>query len=112
MPQDDMLSQMLKNGIPDIIGGEELIIEAGREMIKEELKEQIRKKLEEDPALKKEIKDAIGMYFEAKIKEVYANIKLAKASAKLGIELLPENMRKDISKEVEKELVTIVDKMI
>lgn len=112
MPQDDLISQMLKNKIPDIIGGEELVLEAGREMIKEELKEHIRKKLEADPALKKEIKDAIGMYFEAKVKEVYANVKLAKASAKLGIDLLPEHMRKDISREVEKELVTVVDKMI
>lgn len=112
MPQDDLVSQLMKNKFPDLIGGEELVLEAGREMIKEELKDHIRKRLEADPALKKEIKDAVGMYFEAKVMEAYANIKLAKASAKLGINLLPEHMRKDITKEVEKELVTIVDKMI
>jgi hypothetical protein len=112
MAQDDALNQLLKNKIPDIIGGEELILEAGREMIKDELKVYIRKRLEENPELKKEIKDAIGMYFEAKVKEIYANIKLAKASAKLGIEIMPDTLKKDFSKELEKELGSIIDKML
>jgi hypothetical protein len=112
LTQSDIIGDLLKTKFPDIIGGEELIIEAGREMIKEELKERLREKLDNDPELKKEFKDAIGMYFEAKVKEAYANIKLAKASAKLGIDLMPTPLKDDFTRELQKELGTIVDKMV
>ena len=104
MTQEDILNNLMKNKFPDIIGGEELMLEAGREMIKEELKMRLREKLDNDPELKQEFKDAIGMYFEAKVKEMYANIKLAKASAKLGIDLMPEPLKADFTRELEKEI--------
>jgi hypothetical protein len=52
------------------------------------------------------------MYFEAKIKEAYAGIKLAKSSAKLGLELIPENLRDEMSKELQKELSKLVEKTL
>lgn len=112
MTNEDILTNMLKNKFPDMIGGEELILEAGRDMVKEELKDHIRRKLESDPELKKEFKDAVGMYFEAKVKEMYANMKLAKASAKLGIDLMPDPLKKDFTRELEKEIGSIVEKML
>jgi hypothetical protein len=102
----------LKTKFPDLIGGEEIILEAAREMVKDELKEHIRKRLDDDPELKQEFKDAIGMYFEAKVKEMYANLKLAKASAKLGIDLMPEPLKNDFTRELEKEIGQIVDKIV
>jgi len=112
MPQEDVLNNIVKNKFPDIIGGEELMLEVGRELIKDELKDRLREKLDNDPELKQEFKDAIGMYFEAKVKEMYANMKLAKASAKLGIDLMPEPLKKDFTRELEKELGSIIEKII
>jgi hypothetical protein len=112
LTHDDVVSDLLKTKFPDLIGGEEIILEAAREMIKDELKEHIRQRLDDDPELKQEFKDAIGMYFEAKVKEMYANLKLAKASAKLGIDLMPEPLKKDFTRELEKELGSIVDKIV
>ena len=112
MSSEDVINKILKKQLPDLIGGEEIVLEASREMIKDELKEHIRKKLEEDPELKKEFKDAIGMYFEAKVKEMYAHIKLAKASAKLGLDLMPTPLKNDLSKELEKELGPLVEKIL
>jgi hypothetical protein len=66
--------------------------------------------LNADPELRKEFKDAVGMYFEAKVKEAYAGVKLAKSSAKLGLELIPEHMRDEMSKELQQELIKIVEK--
>jgi hypothetical protein len=107
-----MINEMLRDKFPDLIGGEEIMLEVGRDMIKDELKEHIRKRLDDDPELKQEFKDAIGMYFEAKVKQMYANMKLAKASAKLGIEMMPEPLQQDFKRELEKEISTIVEKMV
>ena len=76
------------------------------------VKDRLREKLDNDPELKQEFKDAIGMYFEAKVKEMYANIKLAKASAKLGIDLMPEPLKDDFTRDLQKELGSIVDRIV
>ena len=109
---DITINSLLKSRTHDIINGEELVYEVAREMIKDELKSHIRKILEEDPTLKQELKDAIGMYFEAKVKEAYANVKLAKAGVKLGMEVLPKPLADDMKRELEKEVGEIMEKII
>ena len=69
------------------------------ELAKDEIKKQIRKRIEADPALKQEIKDAVALYIDAKAKETYATIRLAKAGAKIGLELIPKDMRGQVAKE-------------
>ena len=108
----EILKPLLKEGLADIFGGEDILIEAARDLIREEIKEHIREKLETSPELKKEFKDAIGMYFEAKLKEAFANIKLMKAGAKLGLELIPESMKASMSKELEQEINKLLEKML
>ena len=49
------------------------------------------------------------MYFEAKLKEAYAGIKMAKAGAKLGLELIPPHMKKEVAKELEKEITSLFE---
>ena len=108
----DILKPLLKDGLVDVFGGEDLLIEAARDLVKEELKEHIRAKIDANPELKKEFKDAIGMYFEAKLMEAFANIKLVKAGAKLGIDMIPEDMKKRMSKELEQEISKLLEKTL
>ena len=108
----DILKPLLKDGLVDVFGGEDLLIEAARDLVREELKEHIREKIDANPELKKEFKDAIGMYFEAKLMEAFANIKLVKAGAKLGIEMIPEEMKKRMSKELEQEISKLLEKAL
>jgi hypothetical protein len=98
--------------IADVIGGEDILIEVARELIKEEMKERIKEILSNNPALEKEIKDAVGMYFEAKVKETYAGLKMAKSGAKLTLEMLPEHMKKDLSKDIEKEVAQLLERAL
>ncbi len=109
---DKILKPLLMDTVTDIFGGEDLLIEAARDLIKEELKDHIKEKLNEHPELRKEFKDAIGMYYEAKIKEMFASIKLFKASAKLGLELMPDKLKKEMSKELELEINKLIEKTL
>jgi hypothetical protein len=107
-----VIKPLLKEGLYDIFGGEDLLIDAARDLIREEIKDYIRKRLDASPELKKEFKDAIGMYFEAKLMEAFANIKLVKAGAKLGLEMIPKKMKTRMSKELEFELTKLLEKAL
>ncbi len=107
-----VLQPLLKEGLYDVFGGEDLLIEAAHDLIREEIKKHIREKLDANPELKKEFKDAIGMYFEAKLKEAFANVKLVKAGAKLGLEMIPDNLKATMSKELEQEIGKLLEKTL
>ncbi len=107
-----VLKPLLKEGLYDIFGGEDILIDAARDLIREEIKDYIRARLNESPDLKKEFKEAVGMYFEAKLMEAFANIKLVKAGAKLGLEMVPKKMKTRMSKELEDELTKILEKAL
>jgi len=109
---NEVLKPLLKEGLIDIFGGEDILIEAARDLIRDEIKEHIKEKIESNPELKKELKDAIGLYFEAKLTEAFANIKLVKAGAKLGLELIPEKMKSRMSKELEQEISKFLEKTL
>ncbi len=109
---EQILKPLLKDSVTDIFGGEDILIEAARDLVKDELKDHIRKALGDNPDLKKEFKDAIGMYYEAKIKEMFASIKLMKASAKLGLELMPDKLKQEMSKELEQEINKLIEKTL
>ena len=113
-PHENQLIPLVKAATSDLLGSEDLILEALRDLVKDEVKKAIHQRLDENPALRKEVRDAIGEYLEAKTRQVYASVKLAKAGAKLGIALLPKEMKEEMSKEilqlVEKELTSIMDR--
>lgn len=99
-----------------VLRTEDIVIEAVRDLIKDEIKKYIRAKLEKNPDLKDEVKDAVSDFLEAKVKEGYALVRLAKCSAKLGLELVPEKLRSEMAKELvaifEKEIGAVIDKTV
>ena len=103
----------------NIIGGvgtENIVMDAVQDLVKDEIKKYIRQKLDEKPELKQEIKSSVEDYLGAKIKEYLATIKLTKTMAKLGIHVVPEHLRAELTKELmeifEKEISQIIEKTI
>ena len=113
MAEKNILDTLVKS-TSDIIHTEDLIIESVRDIVKDEIKSHIKSKLESNPELRKEFKDAVGSLFEAKAKEAYALLKIAKCSAKLGLESMPPQMKEQLVQEMvgifEKEMNTLLEK--
>ncbi|MEE9152137.1 MAG: hypothetical protein V3U20_09955 [Thermoplasmata archaeon] len=111
---EDILSQILKGAVSNIMPQKDLVIEAVHDLVRDEIKRYIRNKLDEDPELKKEIKEAINEYLSAKVREVNATLKLAKSGAKLGLNLIPEHLKQEVSRDLvnlfEKELGEIFER--
>jgi hypothetical protein len=110
--ENKVIKPLLKEGLYDIFGGEDILIDAARDLIREEIKNYIRSRIDENPELKREFKDAVGMYFEAKLMEAFANVKLVKAGAKLGLDMVPKKMKSRMSKELEEELTKLLEKAL
>jgi hypothetical protein len=104
-----VISRLFSSSLEEIFGGEDLILEVARDMIKEEIKEKIRKTLNDDPELKSEFKAALEMYYDAKIRQALAAFKIAKASARLGVKMAPEDLQEQLKKEIEVEINRIID---
>ena len=95
----------------DTIGAvhtEDLLVEALRDLVKDEVKAYVRVRLDANPELRAEIREAVKDLLEAKIREAYAFVKLAKAGAKLGLELVPAEMRTEVTRE----LARIIEKEV
>ncbi len=107
---------IFKNAVTDALGAEELFVEAAREMVKDEIKRIVRETLDQHPELREEFKQAIKLYFQARLKQAYANMKLGKSCAKLGLEIIPDEIRENIAHEFikvfEKEIGTIFDRTL
>lgn len=104
---------LLVKGTMGALRVEDLLVEALRDLLKEEIKQHIQRKLDEDPRLKAGIRAALSELMEAKAREAYAMVKIGKYGAELGIEMVPEEMRKRIEKDIagllEKELARLVE---
>ena len=113
---DDAIAKMFKGSVGDVLKTEDLVIEAMRDLVRDELKRKVREELERNPELRAELREAVRMLFEAKVQEAYAGLKLAKAGAKLGIEMLPPELRQEIGREVmatfEKEMARLLEKAL
>ncbi|MEW5760684.1 MAG: hypothetical protein AB1779_07945 [Candidatus Thermoplasmatota archaeon] len=113
---EKIIAQLLKGKIDDIISPEDLLLEVGKDIVKETIKNNIKQKLDEDPELRNELKSAINLYFEAKIKEISATLKIAKCGAKLGLAIMPKNLKDEITRDilglVEKEIDEIMEKTL
>jgi hypothetical protein len=97
--EDDIISSVLK-GTRTMLSSETLLVEAVQDLVKDEVKRQIKEKLDSSPELKKELKQAVQDLMEAKIHEAYAVLKIGKVGAKIGIELVPPKLRREIGQEI------------
>jgi len=100
----------------DMVRAENLVIDAVKDLVRDEVKKYIKGKLDDNPELKKEFKAAVQELMEAKIREGYAMVKLAKAGVKLGLEMVPPKMRDEFSRDFvsmfQKEIGEILDKTL
>ncbi|MEE9237343.1 MAG: hypothetical protein V3U52_06105 [Thermoplasmata archaeon] len=113
MSEEDAVGSLLKGAL-GIIHTENILIEAVRDLVREEVKRYVRQKLEARPALREELKKGVAALVEAKVREASALILLAKSAAKLGVELVPPQLREEVAKELvdalEKEIATVLDR--
>lgn len=111
-PDEDIISTVLKS-TKTMLSSETLLVEAVQEMVKDEVKKALREKLEASPELKKELRQAVTELMEAKVHEAYALLKIGKVGAKIGIEMVPPNLRKEIGQEIvslfEKEVARMLE---
>ncbi len=112
MTDEEAIGSLLKStlGIPHT---EDLLLEAARDLVREEVKGYIRQKLDEHPDLKEEFRAGVKALMEAKVKEASALVLIAKSAAKLGVKLVPAEMRGEMARELvgamEKEIATILE---
>ena len=99
MAEENIVERMLHDTI-GAVHTEDLFVEAVRDLVKDEVKSYVRARLDGNPELKAEIRAAVKDLMEAKLHEAYAFVKLAKAGAKLGLELVPADMRAELTREV------------
>ncbi|HWG89529.1 MAG TPA: hypothetical protein VNZ52_01645 [Candidatus Thermoplasmatota archaeon] len=115
MPGESLIKTTLKGGILDL-ETDEIVMDALKDIVREELKGRMKEALDHNPELKAEFKEAVRMYFEAKVMQTYAEFRLAKASAKLGLEVMPPPLREKLGREVaqmlEKEVTSLLEKAL
>jgi hypothetical protein len=99
MAEDDLINSLVK-GTKSMLSSETLLIEAVQDLVKDEVKRQIRQKLEANTELKEELRKAVEELMDAKVHEAYAILKIGKVGAKIGIELVPPRLRKEIGLEL------------
>lgn len=109
--EDDLISSLVR-GTKSMLSSETLLIEAIQDLVKDEVKRYIRLKLDSNPELREELKAAVEELLEAKVHEAYALLKVTKVGAKLGIELVPPKLRKEIGQELVSLFEKEVNKML
>lgn len=107
MAEENVVEKVLRDTI-GAVHTEDLLVEALRDLVKDEVKAYVRVRLDANPELRGEIREAVKDLLEAKIREAYAFVKLAKAGAKLGLELVPAEMRTEVTRE----LARIIEKEV
>lgn len=97
--EDDLINSLVK-GTKTMLSSETLLVDAVQDLVRDEIKKHIRQKIDADPELRKELADAVKMMMDAKIHEAIAVLKLAKGGAKLGLSMVPPDLRKEMGQEL------------
>jgi len=111
MADDDIINSVMKS-TRSMLSSETILLDAVQDLVKDEIKKAIREKLDANPEIKKELKEAVRSLMEAKIHEAVAILKIGKAGAKLGLEMVPPELRKEIGKEIASLLEKEVSRML
>ena len=116
MAIERLLTGSIREHVSEFIQTEDLVLESVRDLVKDELKVYIRSKIDDDIELKAELKEAVKYYFNAKARSLYAELKASHAAAKLGMSLLPDELRTEASGALvslfERELGEVLDRVI
>ncbi len=96
------LLPLIKGATTELLGTEELVLDAIRDLVKDEVKRHILSTLDANPELKAELREAVHGFLEAKARELLAAAKLAKSGAKLGLAMLPASLKDEMTREVQK----------
>lgn len=103
---------MVKKSLPD----ESLFADVIRDLVKDEIKLYLKEKLEKNPEIKRELRDAILEYSQAKFMEITATTKFTKAIGKLGIVSIPSEIKEEVVKSIlstfQKEITEAIDKTL
>lgn len=105
--EDDLVSSVIKS-TKTILSSETLLVEAIQDLVKDEVKRAMRAKLDASPQLRDELKQAVQELIEAKVHEAYAVLKIGKVGTKIGIEMVPPELRSEIGRE----LVSLFEKEV
>jgi hypothetical protein len=116
MAIEKLLTGSIRDHVSEFIQTEDLVLETMRDMIKDELKTYIRGRIDDDAELKAEIKEAVKYYFNAKARSLYAELKASHVAARLGLSLLPDDLREEASGALvslfERELGEVLERVI
>ncbi len=96
---EKFMEPLTKGSFTDLIKPEDIAIRAAQSMIEDEIKVHIKETLDRNPALKAELKKAIRDYMEAKVKVFSSQLKIMSLTAKLGVEMLPDDLKTELSDE-------------
>ncbi len=118
MPSDEAtnpIDQFLRSS-KQLFTPENLVADAAMDIVRNEVRQHLERKIREDPALARELKDAVKELLEARAMEYSAIIRVSAAIARLGIGSVPEAMKDKLAKElasfVSRELSAVVDKTL
>jgi len=106
------LGKLYSTSLEEVLGGEDLILEVARDMVKDEIKKKVQRALDSNPDLKEELRLALEDYYQAKIKQNLAAMRIAKASVYLGLKTVPKELQEEFQKELEKEITRIIDETL
>ncbi|MEM3851964.1 MAG: hypothetical protein QXP70_03090 [Methanomassiliicoccales archaeon] len=95
---DDILSRLKKESY-NLVDTEALFVQAVQDIIRGEIKRRLQERIDKEPALKNEIKAAVSELIEARVKQAAAMMRLAKIAARIGLELLPDDLKEEVTKE-------------
>ncbi|HTT14851.1 MAG TPA: hypothetical protein VMG81_03615 [Thermoplasmata archaeon] len=100
----------------DLLRPEELVREATRDIVKDEIRKRLDKTLKENPKLERDLTNAVHDLLTARALEYAALLRIGTATARLGLSSLPENVRRELTRDivdlVSKELGQIVERSL
>ena len=116
MAIDRLLTGDVRNQLRELINTEDLLLESLRDLVKDELKAYIRERIDSDDELRSELKETISYYFVSKARSVYAELKAARAAARLGLKILPDELQEDVGEALvglfERELGNLLERAL
>jgi hypothetical protein len=116
MAIERLLTGSIRDQVRELVSTEDLVLESIRDLVKDELKAYIRERIDQNEELKAELKEAVTYYFNAKARSLYAELKATRAAARLGVQLLPDDLQEEFSAALvtlfEDDLVNLLDRAL